>query len=270
MYLRGNDDGLGFDPITAAFTVGSAVSVVKNLFGIGKKKGALAQIAANANGKWTGQLPPYADWTEYLSRPATNAKAKAGGAKTFLDEYNFWLKRKDSILIKNQIASPQDYAAWLIITYGMKDGWIKPSAKPGDPLYRTGPLAIETNIPIFDYEAITRWAEANMPKDTSAAPTGPRGVSPTSTPTAPAPVIAPPVFVPSSQPAQAPPVIPRTTAIPLTAPQQSFFPDAQFVAPQLTTQASAPPLTVTQGSITPLIAIGLAGALFLATRKKGR
>lgn len=276
MYLKGYDGQPPYlgDPITGALTAVSAVGILKNLFGIGKKKKALAQIQANAQGKWTSQLPPYADWDEWLSRPATNPKAKAAGAKTFLDEYNFWKGRKDSILIKNQIATPQDYAAWLVITYGLKDGWINPNAKPGDPLYRMGPLALETNIPIFDYAAIDAWAKAQFPKQVIAA--GPRGTSPTSTPqpTMPPQPAKPATPLPPKATNIAPlPIPPKTVTPPTAPPDVSFFPDAQSVAtpvPLVSPPQSAP--GVATASFPPIVAIGLAGALvlFAARKRKGR
>ena len=138
-----------------------AVSALKGLFGFGKKKAALKQIEANAAGKWTSQFPPYADWTEFIDRPTTPLKKKgAEGTTSHRKAYEFWRKRKDSILIKHQIATPEDYGAWLVATYGLKDGWIDPKAKPGSPLYNNGPFAIETKIPIFDYDAIVKWAQS--------------------------------------------------------------------------------------------------------------
>lgn len=154
------DDRLGATPVDAIF----AVAALKNLFGIGKKKRELRAIEQNAQGRWTGQFPPYADWDEYLRRPASNPKAIAAGATTMSDEYDYWRKRKDSILVKNQIATPQDYAAWLIATYGLKDGWIKPDAAPGSEEYKRAPVALGSSISIYDFAGLARWAADEQAK----------------------------------------------------------------------------------------------------------
>lgn len=252
MYISGNDDQLGIvDAIMA-------VATLKSLFGFGKKKAALKQIEANAAGKFTSQLPPYADWAEFLTRPASNPKAKAAGAKTYADEYAFWRGRKDSILVKNQIATPEDYVAYLVITYGLKDGWINPNAKPGDALYKNGPVAIGTQIPIFDYNAIVKWAEAENAKlQPSQTPVTPTQLTPATVKT-PAPVQMPTV---NSTP-QATGFFPATG--PLNYSPTGFMP--------MTDQTTAPtpqPQGISTASMVPLALLGL-GAVFLMTRKKGR
>lgn len=248
MYL--SDSGLGvLDPFTAI----SAVGIVKNLFGIGKKKRALKQIEANAAGKFTSKFPEYADWAEFLSRPATNPKAKAAGAKTFADEYNFWRKRKDSILIKNQIATPEDYIAWLVMEHGIKGGTIKPSAKPGDPLYFNSPFVIGTRIPIFDYETVVKWAQEEQAR-LQPAPT-PVQLTPQN------------VRVPPKIEFQPPP-----QATPTPAPNNLLAPNYSATGAFLPQQPqSAPPAPTQTGSlILPLALIAGAGVLFLATQRKGR
>lgn len=245
MYL--SDSGLGLNPFTAI----SAAGIVKNLFGIGKKKRALKQIEANAAGKFTSKFPEYADWAEFLSRPATNPKAKAAGAKTFADEYNFWRKRKDSILIKNQIATPEDYIAWLVMEHGIKGGTIKPSAKPGDPLYFNSPFVIDTRIPIFDYEAVVKWAQAEQAK-LQPAPT-PVQLTPEN------------VRVPPKIEFQSPP---QATPAPNNLLAPNYSATGAFLSPQ---PQSTPPSPTQAGSLMlPLALIAGAGVLFLATQRKGR
>lgn len=247
MYL--SDGGLGIDPFTAV----AAVGIVKNLFGIGKKKAALKQVEANAAGKFTSQLPTYADWTEFLSRPATNPKAKAAGAKTFADEYNFWRGRKDSILIKHQIATPEDYAAWLVLEYGIKDGWIKPSAKPGDPFYLNGPFVIGTRIPIFDYEAVVKWAQDEQARLQPA---------PTPVKLTPENVRVPPKIDFQPPPQAAPTPAPNNLLAPNYSATGSFLPRQP--------QAATPAPTQTGSLMLPIALIAGAGVLFLATQRKGR
>ncbi len=242
MYLGANDQLGIVDAILA-------VATLKNLFGFGQKKAALKQIEANAAGKWTSQLPPYADWREFLSRPASNAKAKAAGAQTYADEYNWQRGRKDSILIKNQIATPEDYAAWLVINYGLKDGWINPNARPGDALYNNGPYALETKIPIFDYDAIVKWASSQNMNAPQAAPI-----------TA-VPLNAQTVLPPILQPLQ--PTLP-------TPSYASFAPPAN-IQPQANIPQSASPLApASSGIIVPLALLGLVGVALIASQKKKR
>jgi hypothetical protein len=102
--MYADDYTLGVTPIDAVFAVAS----LKNLFGIGKKKRQLKAIEGQAAGYWTSGFPPEVDWKEYL--------AKFDGAVA--KDYDKARKRKDSLLIKNNIATPEDFAAWHFANYG--------------------------------------------------------------------------------------------------------------------------------------------------------
>lgn len=254
MYLAENDQGrFGVvDPISAAFTVSSAVGALKSLFGIGKKKAALKQIAANAQGKWTSQFPEYADWEEFVNRKVPPLKKKgAGGTDTYKKQYDFWRARKDSILIKHQIASAYDYAAWLVATYGIKDGWIKPEAGPSDPAYRNGPYAIGTNIPIFDYAAITQWAASQMPQ-------------------APAPQTLAPSVIPQPLPQNIVAPKPPGATVPFLPPvaPQSFMPQAPQVSFPVPGQTAPSIARADNSSLFALAAIGGVAAYFLLKKRR--
>ena len=103
--------GLGIDPVSA-LTTGFGL---KNIFGIGAKKRALRDIESGGRGVWTSKFDPEIDWNEYLN--------KFGGAVR--DSYNANRRKKDSILIKNQIASPEDFAAWHLSTIAIPDGYLQ-------------------------------------------------------------------------------------------------------------------------------------------------
>lgn len=108
MYLRGQSLGdLGFAPL-AAFEV--AVGL-KNLLGIGKKKRALKAIEGQAVGYWTDQLPSDIDWNEYANRRWKDANNRFH-VQSYQEWYDVLHKRKDSHLIKNNVASPADFAAY--------------------------------------------------------------------------------------------------------------------------------------------------------------
>lgn len=273
MYLAGEKSVSPYGPqlgfVTTAFNALGATSILKNLFGIGKKKAALKSIEQSAAGKFTSQLPVYADWEEYLSRPATNPKAKAAGAKTMRDEYNFWRGRKDSILIKHQIATPEDYAAWLITTHGISGGTVVPSAKPGHPMYENAPFVIGARVPIFDYEAVVKWAEAEQARlnaENNPAP-------------APVPVkiteIVTPAPVPINQAPQTPlapqPQVAAQPILPLP-PQFIATPQPSFPSFPIEPVAQKPAIVQAGANNLPMIALAIAGgaALYFATRKKGR
>jgi len=253
MYISGNDDQLGIvDAIMA-------VATLKSLFGFGKKKAALKQIEANAAGKWTSQLPPYADWQEFINRKVDPPKKKGfESADTHAKAYALWRGRKDSILIKNQIATPEDYGAWLVITYGLKDGWINPNAKPGDALYKNGPFAIGTQIPIFDYNAIVKWAETENAK-----------LQPTQTPVAPTQLTPATVKPPAPIPMPKVNSTPQATGFfPATGPL-NYSPTGFMPMTDQTATPAPQPQGISTASMVPLALLGL-GAVFFMTRKKGR
>lgn len=263
MYLSGADHGengryeLGF--ITEALTAGA---MLKGVFGIGRKKALLKQIDANAQGKWTSQFPPYADWDEFIDRPAPPIKKKGGeNVASHRQGYEFWRKRKDSILIKNQIATPQDYGAYLVATYGLKDKWIDPGAKPGDALYANGPFALGTRIPIFDYAAVQKWAEseaARLQQSGAPIPSGPVNISQGVAAPAPIPLPPPPPgFIDRLATNYA------ATQNPLTA--------ANLTASNALPENPASQPKVRAAAFPPLALFALAGvAMYLVSAQKGR
>lgn len=265
MYLANaperSSEGLGF--VTAVMAAAS----LKSLFGFGKKKAALKQIDANAAGKWTSQFPPYADWAEYVNRPRpADPKKKCTGASMAAD-YECWRKRKDSILIKHQIATPEDYGAWLVATYGVKDGWINPNSKPGDAVYNNGPFAIGTRIPIFDYDAIVKWAASQTPVPPASLPPAPLPMAPTLAP--PIPMTAPPS--PSAMPPAASAFTPGAMPAVNFAPQASgFFPASSQSAPAYDAAPAADISAPGHMDLKTPLAVAAVLALVLLASGKGR
>lgn len=112
---------LGFaDPISAVF----GVMALKNLFGFGAKKRKLKIVEGQQQGYWTTQWPPDIDWRQYLT--ADHGDGNAGAVQKAYDVEH----KKKTVLIKNNIATPEDYAAWHFTKLGQdyakagSKGWI--------------------------------------------------------------------------------------------------------------------------------------------------
>lgn len=104
MYVR-EDQELGI----IAEAIGTVLTL-KNLLGIGVKKAKFKALAESGVGAWTSQYPSDWDWKNYPS--GHKPPVSLGYAKE--------RAKKDSILLKNQIATPEDFAAWHFTEYGSK------------------------------------------------------------------------------------------------------------------------------------------------------
>lgn len=113
---------------------------LKNLLGIGVKKKKFAALAASGKGAWTSQYPPDWDWANY---PAGHKPPVAQG-------YAKERAKKDSILLKNQIATPEDFAAWHFTEYGSKYAQTDPNWLPvrfdGTRIDKAPAVAASTNV----------------------------------------------------------------------------------------------------------------------------
>lgn len=112
MYVRNYE--LGFvEPVTAAIT---GIATLKNLFGFGKKKAARKQNVAQNKGLYTSAFPPGTNFDSTLDNtPALSGLGRRKGATTLREDYDAMFKHKDSWLVKNGVASPEDYAAYTVM-----------------------------------------------------------------------------------------------------------------------------------------------------------
>lgn len=217
MYIERNDLGQ-FDPVGAAF----AVTSLKNVFGIGKKK---RKFKALEPGAWSSQAPDI-DWREYL--------AKFNGAVK--KDYDRLRARKDTTLIKNNIATPEDYAVWHWVNYGSKHAENNKDWLP----FRTDGTRID-----------------RPPKAASA----PAQTAIPATPATPAPQQAVPAITPPPPPAVAPGPVYSPPAPP--APAQFF--------PGLTTPSTTAAPNVAKSDNTLLYAgLAISGAALLLTLQRKR
>lgn len=158
MFLYGPEQqDLGFDPVSAIITG----ATLKNIFGIGKKKKARSENVAANKGYWASQFPPGTDFSPTLNNtPAVSGLGRRKGAKTLGEDYKAMYDHKDSWLVKNKVASGDDYAAYTILTSLQQGNPIcdPKSTNKNNLSYKRCPIDRESGVNIFDQKAYDEWA----------------------------------------------------------------------------------------------------------------
>jgi len=238
MYL--SDQQLGIDPVSAFTTA----AIFKNIFGIGKKKRAFKSMEGQNAGAWTSQFPPDWDWKEYLNKFNGAVKSR----------YDLERKRKDSMLLKQGIATPEDFAAWHFSEYGAdytadNKNWI-PKRKDGTRVDQPPKAAPKAKPP--SPQSIAQ--STNPPKNFHPSETAPDGRPPTYYPPDDGPLT---VLNPQGAPIVTPPIA--------TNPFTSLFATQTPVVPQ-----AAPSSAATPSWLIPALIAGGIGVGFLILNKKKR
>jgi hypothetical protein len=260
---------LGFDPISTIFT-GAAL---KNVFGIGKKKAARDQNVSTHKGFYTSQFPPQANFKPLLDRiGAQSGLGKRQGAKNMREDYQAMFNHKDSWLVKNKVASPEDYAAYNVLQWINMDIGCDKNAKPGTSEYAHCPRYLNTDISIFDTQRIQEY-EAKQAAKKAPAPKRPPVKTVKQPPMRSQPVKQPPRAAPPKveilppQPTTAAPTSlqPTGPGFDLTKILELFgqrAPEPQFI-PQAPAQPAAP-VETTPKWLLPAALAGGAGIIALA------
>ena len=157
---------------------------------IGENKGKIKPTEGEVAGYWTSQLPPEIDWKEYQSRgPIDKYKHTVGG------QYDWLRKRKDSMIIKNNLATRDDHAAWFFIQHAVPALQADPTQRYLIPKRKDGTYV--------DEEPASAPPAANAAPVNAPSPVTPFQPPPV-TPPAQAPMLAPPPQIPAFSPQVAP------------------------------------------------------------------
>jgi len=255
MYIREDRlDGLGFiDPISNAFFTGAAI---KNVLGIGKKKRARKDMEAQSGGVYTSQFPAGVDWDRLLDKPNTNVIR--GKQSTSREAYNWMRGRNDSQLVKTNVATPEDYMAYVVQQWIGSSIGCDPNAKKGSQRYGLCPTDKQSGINIYD----TALLKAYYAKKKQAAAPKVKAV-----------VVKPAraVAVPAAPVAPVAPVAPAYNPFQFIQPRQPAAPMSfQQPAPQITVTAPAAPAPRKNYLLEGALVVGSGLALYMLTSGRKR
>lgn len=239
MYVEQYNQQLGF--IDAIFAVGA----LKNLFGFGKKKRARKQNVAENTGLYTAAFMPGTDFSSTLDlSPALSGYGKRQGAKTLREDFDAMFAHKDSWLVKNGVATPDDYAAYTImenIELGMTGLCDPNQTNPNAINYKRCPTINGENV----FRVMARQQAAPPPLQQPQVPA----------PVDPGPDVVDQVIARMTQGFTPPPVL------------QPFMPGAPQVSAPAPAPAPPPPATTVPSWVWWVVPVGAlaAGALLMTT-----